>query len=207
MNKLRKNFLRTILSVLMVIFTTLPSVAYAYTTDNSIPNTPDQEYSIQSTVQNAPIQHSLLELLTPGERVLYFSEESKYSTCSTYGLVDIAAYRDWDFTSKSAPEFVYLSEPCDTISLWATCDGEIDTAIICEILDMDHGGIYSKTLVFEGDESVKTYFLTLPAGVYKVWFVGDVNIPKTKATVVFTVDTEKGLLAMKNAIKSFGKNK
>lgn len=206
---MNKKLLRTLLTACLVIFTILPNVAQAAaTTDNSVQNIPVEEYSMQNTIQNAPIEHSIPELLTPGDRVIYFSQENfphRYSIASTYGLVDLAAYRDWDFTSKSAPEFVYLSERCDTISLWATCDGEIDTAIICEILDMDHGGIYSKTLVFEGDESVKTYLLTLPAGVYKVWFVGDVNILKTKAMVVFTKDTESGILALKNAIQSFAK--
>ena len=108
---------------------------------------------------------------------------SPASTSST----NIAAYRDWEFTWRSAPEPIVLTEDIDTISMFGTCVGdEIDENVACHIVDLTYG-LYDSILYFPANGSVTTIARELPAGEYRVYFTGDSNIEKEVATVVFTV--------------------
>ena len=103
------------------------------------------------------------------------------------GSFDIAMYRDWEFTWRSAPEPIELTEDIDTISLFGTCVGDqVDEDVACHIVDVTHG-VYDSILYFPADGSVTTIARALPAGEYRVYFTGDSNIEKAEATVVFTV--------------------
>ena len=104
--------------------------------------------------------------------------------------INIAAFRDWDFTWRSAVEPLVLDMDADTVSFYATCDGdEVDT-LTCIIVDISHNGAYSSSFPFEADGSVTTYAAGFPEGRYKIYFVGDADINKSLAMAVFSMFTD-----------------
>ena len=101
-------------------------------------------------------------------------------------VVDITFFQDWNFFGKSATEPKALPEDCNSVSVYATCEGDVADTVTCYIVDRTYGGIYNTTLTFTADGSVTTYPYTFPAGRYYVYFVGSDDILKTEATVVFS---------------------
>lgn len=99
--------------------------------------------------------------------------------------INVSAYEDCDFYGRSAPEPIVLQLDCDAISFCGLSEGEIDN-VTCVIVDITNDGVYSKTFSFDTDGSVTTYESYFPEGRYKVYFVGDPDILKTNALVVFS---------------------
>lgn len=129
-------------------------------------------------------------------RIVYFDNEQTYSTNDD--TTDIAMYQDWRFTWRSAPENVVLQADCDTISLHATCEGDVVDTLVCHIIDVTHEGQHDADLPFTANGSVTTLDWAFPAGRYKIYFTGDTNIQKTYALAVFT-RFNTGLYSLQNS--------
>lgn len=119
------------------------------------------------------------------------SSDHVFSFPETYNLepsvVNLAAYRDRNFTGRSAPEPLVLRKSCDTISLTASCAGEnVVDDLTVHIRDNTYGGLYDTDLIFAADGSVTTIARALPEGEYKIYFTGDAAIVKLEGIVVFS---------------------
>ncbi len=170
MIKVFKN-LKKQLAILLVATFMLSSTAFAAEAESEIREVENSDSVLEII--------SELEQDESNERVFYFPET--YST-----VVPVAAYNDWRFSSRSAKEFLDLDMPCDTISLTATCTeaGATDN-LGFYIIDYTHDGAFNTLLPFTADGSVTTIARSLPAGHYAVYFTGDANIQKAKATAIF----------------------
>lgn len=117
------------------------------------------------------------------------SSDHVFSFPETYNLepsvVNLAAYRDRNFTNRSAPEPLVLRKSCDTISLTATCmeEGVTDT-IICHFEDYSYSGTYNFTLPFTADGSVTTIAWPLPEIEGRIYFT--CNTPMKEGLAVFS---------------------
>lgn len=175
--KKTKTFLLGTFTMLSLV---LPSSMALATESTVMPETEIREVETPDFVQEAIYE---LEQDNSGDRVVYFPET--YADISD--SVNIAAYRDWHFGGRSAPEPLVLRKSCDTISLTATCtDPNMKDTLVFHIMDITHDGLYDTDLVFTADSSVTTIARRLPEGQYKVFFTGDTAIEKYEAIAVFS---------------------
>lgn len=102
-------------------------------------------------------------------------------------IIDVAAYRDWNFYGRSTPEYIGLQVAADTVSFYAECESTPDTPELleCVIIGITNTS-YSNTFEFYADGTVTTYPYALPTGLYKVYFLGSSTIKKTYACATFT---------------------
>ena len=108
-----------------------------------------------------------------------------FDSVATYANKDVALYHDIDFYGRSEPEFVTLTQATDTVSVYATCEGDDIDNLTCHISDWN-GGSFNYALDFNADGSVTTFPIKFPAGKYKVFFTGNDYILKTDAIVIFS---------------------
>ena len=97
---------------------------------------------------------------------------------------DIALYEDRSFYGQSAPEIVELDVDCACVSFYATCEGNIADTLIAYIVNLQSG--HTDTFIFDADGSVDTTFSDFEEGEYRVFFIGNSNIKKLNAIMVFT---------------------
>lgn len=102
-------------------------------------------------------------------------------------IITVGLYQDWEFCGKSVPEYVALQVDADSVSFWAECTNTPDNPEIltCYIISISNSA-YSHSFIFESDGSVTTYAYAFPAGLYKVYFVGDPDVEKSHACTLFT---------------------
>jgi len=111
---------------------------------------------------------------------------TNFSTSSA-AIIDIAVFDyNEEFTWRSIPEPVTLQLDCDAVSFCAVCEDNATDNLTCFIVDQTHGGVFSDTFSFDADGTTTTYGCSFPTGVYKIYFVGNDDIVKTSAAVVFT---------------------
>lgn len=101
-------------------------------------------------------------------------------------VISVTRYEDSDFTWRSAPELKNLTIQCDSISLYAECEGDEIDELTVHIEGREHPEV-SKSFDFYADGSVETIAVSLPPDIYKVYFTGSDNIKKNWALLVFTV--------------------
>lgn len=101
--------------------------------------------------------------------------------------IDVAQFMDWDFYGRSCTEYVGLSMDTDTVSFYAECHETPDTPelISCYIIGVTNS-IYSNSFEFYANGTVTTYGYGFPAGLYKIYFVGNPNVLKDYGVVTFT---------------------
>ena len=102
-------------------------------------------------------------------------------------IITLALYQDWEFYGRSAPEYVAVLSDADSVSFAATCtetpdEPEILTCFILGVSD----STYSNSFIFEADGTVTSYLYGFPAGLYKVYFVGNPDVEKSYAVTLFT---------------------
>ena len=129
------------------------------------------------------VQEAIAELQQDQSDQRLFDFPETYADISD--SVNIAAYRDRNFTNRSAPEPLVLRKSCDTISLTATWmeEGVTDT-IICHFEDYSYSGTYNFTLPFTADGSVTTIAWPLPEIEGRIYFT--CNTPMKEGLVVFS---------------------
>lgn len=175
--KKTKTFLLGTFTMLSLV---LPSSMALATESTVMPETEIREVETPDFVQEAIYE---LQQDNSGDRVVCFPEA--YADISD--SVNIAAYRDWHFTGRSAPEPLVLQKSCDTISFTATCTEEGSTdQLVCHIVDVTNENLHDVDLPFVANGTVKTIAWSLPAGRYKIYFTGDAAIEKYEAIAVFS---------------------
>ena len=102
-------------------------------------------------------------------------------------IVNVGFYQDWDFYGLSTPEYIPLQLNSDSISFWAECTNTPDEPelLICVVMGITNSA-YSNSFEFYADGSVTTYPYGFPAGLYKIFFVGDSDVEKSEAIAIFT---------------------
>ncbi len=171
-----KKLKKLVVSASLVVTLSVPSTV-AFAAEDVVQG---QEIETPASVQEAIAE---LKQDQSDERVVDFPET--YADISD--SVNIAAYRDRNFTGRSAPEPLVLRKSCDTISFTATCveEGMVDQ-LVCHIVDVENENLYDVDLPFVANGSVKTIAWSLPEGQYKVYFTGDASIRKLEAIAVFS---------------------
>lgn len=108
-------------------------------------------------------------------------------TIASADVLDVTAYEyNEEFTDQSFPEPFTLQLDCDTISMLAICEGDTIDNLTCYIVDITHNHLYDASFSFDTDGTTWTYYCAFPSGQYLVYFVGDGNIVKTSAGLVFS---------------------
>lgn len=155
-----KKLKNLIVSALLVTALIVPSTV-AFAAEDVVQG---QEIETPASVQEAIAE---LQQDQSDERVFSFPET--YADISD--SVNIAAYRDRNFTGRSAPEPLVLRKSCDTISLIATCAAADTTdVLVFYIIDETHNGDFNTTLPFTANGSTETIACSLPEGQYRVYF-------------------------------------
>lgn len=169
-----KKLKKLVVSASLVVTLSVPSTV-AFAAEDVVQG---QEIETPASVQEAIAE---LKQDQSDERVVDFPET--YADISD--SVNIAAYRDRNFTNRSAPEPLVLRKSCDTISLTATCmeEGVTDT-IICHFEDYSYSGTYNFTLPFTADGSVTTIAWPLPEIEGRIYFT--CNTPMKEGLAVFS---------------------
>ena len=99
-------------------------------------------------------------------------------------VIGMAAYRAWDFTTRSSPEPVDLQEDCNAIAFIATCANDATDTLVFHAIDHTHGGLYSLSISFEANGKTQREYWSLPAGKYTFYVTGSANIMKNEVLVV-----------------------
>lgn len=171
-----KKLKQLVVSASLVVALSIPSTV-AFAAEDVVRG---QEIETPDSVQEAIAE---LQQDESSERVLGFSEA--YNLEPT--VVNLAAYRDRNFSARSAPEPLVLRKSCDTISLTASCKEEgVTDVLTAQIIDLTYDGDFNTSLVFRADNSVTTVACSLPAGEYRILFLGDAAIVKDSGLAVFS---------------------
>lgn len=171
-----KKLKKLVVSASLVVTLSVPSTV-AFAAEDVVQG---QEIETPASVQEAIAE---LKQDQSDERVVDFPET--YADISD--SVNIAAYRDRNFTGRSAPEPLVLRKSCDTISLTATCAEEgVTDVLTAQIIDLTYDGDFNTSLVFKADGSVTTVACPFPEGEYRVFFLGDPTIVKDNGLAVFS---------------------
>ncbi len=103
-------------------------------------------------------------------------------------FVDFASYESLEFYGRSAPELIPLEMSTDSISFVAYSDGDTPDELLCYIQAYDDSG-FELVVPILADGHVKAFAYQIPAKEYKVFFVGNKNIRKSNAFIIFTKRT------------------
>lgn len=110
---------------------------------------------------------------------------SSQKAYADFDPIPVCTHWDYDFTWTSCPEYIGFSRDCDVISFYAECEDPSQTDTLLLVINDFDSGLPFARYPFEANGEVYTISDDFPAGQYEVYFIGDANIVKHCAYVMF----------------------
>ncbi len=184
MKKLSKRFFVSLCALLLVFGLNTQSIKAAgdivSTSDIISIDASTNTFTTNTASTVDPITHATV--LNFQSRVFYFDA----IPFSESGPIDIAGYQDWGFYNWSEAEPLALQMDADTVTCYATCEGDVADQLTFHLEDLNNTS-YDLALPFIADGVYETFGFGVPAGRYYVYFTShDSSIKKIHAMAVFS---------------------